>query len=125
MLVTPTALPYRATVQSVIETAAYLRAAKLAGMTDEECRAVVDLVASRPDAGDVMPGCGGARKLRVARRGGGKSGGYRVVSFFAGRDVPVFLLTVFPKNVRANLSKAEQDMVAAICKRLVVSLKGE
>lgn len=85
-------------MHSVIETPAYLAAAKDAGMGEAEQQAVVDLIAANPEAGDIMPGCGGARKLRVARPGGGKSGGYRVISYFAGEDVPVFLLTVFPKT---------------------------
>lgn len=72
-----------------------------------------------------MPGCGGARKLRVARPGKGKSGGYRVVSYFAGRDVPVFLLTVFPKNMKTNLTQAERNAFAGATKRLVSSLKGK
>jgi hypothetical protein len=56
-----------------------------------------------------MPGTGGARKLRVAGRGKGKSGGYRVVTYFAAPDIPVFLLAVINKGERANLSKAEQN----------------
>jgi hypothetical protein len=51
----------------VIETNAYLKAAGDAGMTEEERSAVVDIIASDPEAGAIMPGCGGARKLRVRR----------------------------------------------------------
>ena len=91
-------------------------------LTDGERQAIVDKRTADPEAGEIMPGCGGARKLRVARPGGGKSGGYRVVTYHAGEAVPVFLLTVFPKNVKANLSKAEQNTFAAACKRLVDSL---
>ena len=67
-------------MQSVIETNAYLAAAKDAGMSAEEQQMVVDLIAANPEVGEIMPGCGGARKLRVARPGGGKSGGYRVIT---------------------------------------------
>jgi len=74
-------------MQSVIETNAYLAAAKDVGMSTEEQQMVVDLIAANPEAGEIMPGCGGARKLRVARPGGGKSGGYRVISYFAGTDM--------------------------------------
>ncbi|WP_244650374.1 type II toxin-antitoxin system RelE/ParE family toxin [Sphingomonas sp. CFBP 13706] len=85
-------------MQSVIETNAYLTAAKDVGMSAEEQQMVVDLIAANPEAGEIMPGCGGARKLRVARPGGGKSGGYRVITYYAGIDVPTFLLTVFGKK---------------------------
>lgn len=111
-------------MHTVIETSAYLAAAKDAGMGEAEQQAVVDLVAINPEAGDIMPGCGGARKLRVARPGGGKSGGYRVISYFAGQDVPVFLLTVFPKNMKSNLTKAEQNAFSKAVKLLNQSLGG-
>ena len=52
---------------------------------------------------------GGARKVRFAGRGKGKSGGYRVVTYFAGEDIPVFLLALFSKGERENLSKAERN----------------
>jgi hypothetical protein len=110
-------------MQSVIETNAYLAAAKDAGMSVDELQAVVNLVAADPQAGEIMPGCGGARKLRVARPGGGKSGGYRIITYYAGTDVPAFLLTVFGKNEKANLTKAERNGLAALTKILTDSLR--
>jgi len=109
-------------VQTVIETNAYIKAAKAAGMSEDEMSAVVDLIAADPESGEIMPGCGGARKLRVAKPGTGKSGGYRVITYFAGKAVPAFLLTVFPKTVKANLTPAERNAFAAATKRLVPSL---
>lgn len=100
-------------MQSVVETHAFLSDAKAAGMGDDERAAFVAFIAENPQAGDVMQGTGGARKVRWARRGSGKSGGYRVVTFYAGQDIPVFLLAVFAKSERANLSKAEQNALRA------------
>jgi hypothetical protein len=60
-------------------------------------------------AGDVMPGTGGARKVRFAGRGSGKSGGYRVITFYAAHDIPVFLLDVYSKDAQANLSQAQRN----------------
>lgn len=91
-------------------------------MSAGEQQAVVDLIAANPEAGEIMPGCGGARKVRVARPGGGKSGGYRVITYFAGDNVPVFLLTVFPKNMKSNLTKAEQNDFSKAVKLLTKSL---
>jgi hypothetical protein len=105
-------------VHTVVETHAYVAAAKACGMTADEMIAVVDLIAASPDAGAIMPGCGGARKLRVARRGAGKSGGYRVISYVAGEATPVFLLTVFGKNEKSNLTVAERNALATLTKRL-------
>jgi hypothetical protein len=119
-----TVIPYIGIVHTVIETPAYLAAAKDAGMSADELQVVVDLIAANPEAGDIMQGCGGARKLRVARPGSGKSGGYRVISYFAGEKVPVFLLTVFPKNMKSNLTKAEQNAFSKAVKLLTRSLGG-
>lgn len=71
-------------MQSVIETEFYLRDAKNAGMSEDEMTAAVDFVAADPEAGDVMQGTGGVRKARLAGRGKGKSGGYRIVWYFGG-----------------------------------------
>ena len=69
-----------------------------------------------------MRGCGGARKLRVRKPGTGKSGGYWVISYYGGDDVPVFLLTVFGKGEKDNLTKAERNALAGLTKRLRDSL---
>ena len=86
--------------------------------------AVVNLIAANPEAGEIMPGCGGARKLRVAKPGKGKSGGYRVITYFAGATRPVFLLTVFGKNEKANLTKGERNALAEMTKTLASTLTG-
>ncbi|MCE7798260.1 type II toxin-antitoxin system RelE/ParE family toxin [Sphingobium sufflavum] len=113
-----TALPYKLDMQSVIETSAYLSAAKDAGMNEDERAAVIDVIASNPEAGEIMPGCGGARKLRVAKPGKGKSGGYRVITYFAGAEIPVFLLTVFGKNEKVSLAQGERNALATLTKTL-------
>jgi hypothetical protein len=50
----------------------------------------------------LIPGTGGARKVRFAGRGKGKSGGYRVITFYSGPEVPVFLITLFAKGRRPS-----------------------
>ena len=101
-------------MQSVIETHSFRRACLAAGISEEERFAIADLVATDPRAGDVMEGTGGARKLRFAARGKGKSGGYRVITFFAAQDVPVFLLDVFAKGDKVNLNKAERNELKGV-----------
>ena len=117
-----TALPYEIAVHGVVETKAYLLAAEDAGLSEEERGDIVSTVAADPRIGDIMPGCGGARKLRVRKRGTGKSGGYRVITYFGGSDTRVFLLTVFGKNEKANLTKSERNALAGLTKTLVESL---
>ncbi|MBB4860112.1 hypothetical protein HNO88_003453 [Novosphingobium chloroacetimidivorans] len=109
-------------MQTVIETESYLRAAKDAGMAEDERAAAVDLIATDPEGGDVMQGTGGVRKARLAGRGKGKSGGYRVVWYFGGGDIPVFLLTVFGKGEKANLTQGERNALRSLTATLRKSL---
>jgi len=98
----------RPALQAVIETPEFLIAARQV-LTDAERAALVDFLAANPTAGDLMPGTGGARKLRWAAKGKGKSGGARAITYFGGRDLPVFLMAIFGKGEKANLSQAERD----------------
>lgn len=77
-------------------------------MTDVEMTAAVDLVSADPEAGELMVGTGGCRKLRLGGKGRGKSGGYRLITYYQVGE-RVFLLTVFSKGDRANLTKAERN----------------
>lgn len=94
--------------QTVVETPSYIaRAGKLFGEGERED--IVAMVAEDPECGDVMSGTGGFRKVRVPRQGMGKSGGARVVYIWRNDKFPAFLITVFPKNKKANLTKAERN----------------
>jgi hypothetical protein len=98
----------------VVETSFYLRAAREAGVTDEEQQRIKVFLSENPEAGDVIPGTGGARKLRFPIRGRGKSGGARIISFYSGTDVPVFLLDIYVKGERIDLTQAERNALKAI-----------
>ncbi len=95
-------------VQTVVETPTYLAIANKL-FNEEERADIVALVAADPGCGDVIRGTGGFRKVRVARKGMGKSGGARVVYIWRDERFPVFLITVFPKNEKENLSMAERN----------------
>jgi len=96
-------------VHTVIRTATFLSDARAAGLSEEDQAQIVDLIADNPRQGDILPGTGGARKVRIAGRGKGKSGGYRVVTYYSANDVPVLLLALINKGERANLSHAERN----------------
>ena len=98
-------------MQTVVETPEYLSAAKKAGMSDSERLATVDYIAANPTAGDVIEGSGGARKVRIAREGKGKSGGYRVITYYTSPNAPVFLLTVISKGKQANLTANQKAQI--------------
>jgi hypothetical protein len=105
-------------MHTVVETPAFLASARDEGISDEERAAMVSYIGVNPSAGEIMPGTGGARKLRFAGRGKGKSGGYRIVTFYADADMPVFLLDVYSKDSQANLSKAERNELRTILSEL-------
>jgi hypothetical protein len=103
---------------TVAELPEYQRkAGKLLSEVDR--RAVVDYLAAHPQAGDLIEGTGGVRKLRWGRDGRGKSGGVRVIYYVHSDVMPLYLLTLFAKNERANLSKAECNELAGLVDLLV------
>jgi hypothetical protein len=77
-------------------------------------------LATNPGAGDLIPDTGGARKLRWAVGGRGKSGGVRVIDFFHSERMPLVLFTVYQKGRKDDLSQAERntlrEMIKAIAK---------
>jgi hypothetical protein len=74
-------------------------------MSDAERAELVNYLAANPDAGISLGG--GLRKLRFARQGAGKSGGYRSIHFHRPAVGPVILLALFAKNEKANLTATE------------------
>lgn len=101
-----------------LEMPEILRHAK-AVMTEAER----NTLAADPEAG--IPLGGGLRKLRVAREGGGKSGGFRSIHFYApGRGLPVFLLSVFAKADKANITPAEQALMQIAGERIARTYGG-
>ena len=64
----------------------------------------------------VVRGTGGFRKVRVARKGMGKSGGARVVYIWRNERFPVFLITVFPKNEKENLVNGGTERAEETCR---------
>jgi hypothetical protein len=109
-------------LHTVVETPEFLARAR--GLLSEHERSeLVDFLARNPTAGDLMQGTGGARKLRWGARGKGKRGGARVITFYDGPQVPAFLLTVFGKGERANLSKAERNELHAVLAHLAAEYR--
>ncbi|MDR4308587.1 type II toxin-antitoxin system RelE/ParE family toxin [Chelatococcus sambhunathii] len=99
-------------MHAVLTTPVFEADAKAAGLGEDEIMEMVVYLSENPQAGDVIPGTGGARKLRFAGRGKGKSGGYRTIHFFAGDDVPIFLLALVDKGGRADLSQRERNLLS-------------
>jgi hypothetical protein len=112
-------------VQAVVETNEYLRRARQCGISDDERDEIISFIAENPTAGDEISGTDGARKVRFARPGRGKSGGYRIITFFSGPNIPVFLITVFAKNEKANISQAERNTLRKALGIMVETYRNE
>lgn len=102
------------TYQTVVELPGYIRAATDAGMDEDDRERLIDLLAADPDAGISLGG--GLYKIRLARKGGGKSGGYRIIYFYRDEDLPVFLLTAYAKNQQDNISPKARELFLAVIK---------
>ncbi|MPY72776.1 MAG: addiction module toxin RelE [Alphaproteobacteria bacterium] len=105
-------------MHTVVETAEFQRQVR-GVLSAAEYKALIEHLAANPTAGEVIQGTGGARKLRWAAGGKGKSGGARVITFYSGPPVPVFLLTVFGKGVKINLTAAERNDLRKVLGELV------
>ena len=90
-------------------------------LNESERKSIIDYLAAHPRAGDIMENTGGIRKLRWGRGNRGKSGGVRVIYYYHDERIPLYLLTVFGKNERANLTKAERNELAKLLGILVKS----
>ena len=72
-------------------------------LTDDEYADFQQYLASNPDAGDVVRGSGGVRKVRWTRQGSGKSGGVRVLYFAQTKQGAIWLLLIYAKSARDNV----------------------
>ena len=105
-------------MQTVAEMPEFIRNAKRL-LGDEDIQSLISYLADHPLSGVVMAGTGGVHKLRWAREGMGKSGGVRVIYYFHSKRLPLYLLTIFGKNEKANLSKAEANALYRLVRLLV------
>lgn len=106
-------------MQTVIETPSFQKSAAQAGMVEKEIVQLIDYLAANPDSGDEIKGTGGCRKVRVAGRGKGKSGGYRVVTFFSGPEIPLFLFYAYSKADRDDLDGKQPNALRTVTKEIV------
>ncbi len=72
-----------------------------------------------PTCGDLIPGNGGLRKVRIGRGGSGKRGGARVVYFFHHAHMPIYLLALYAKNEKGDLSARDKREFAEFTKEVV------
>jgi hypothetical protein len=86
-------------------------------LTDDEYREMQGRLATAPEAGDMIPGTGGFRKLRWAdpKRGKGQRGGLRVIYYYFPGERQIWFITLYGKNEASDLTpKQKQALKSAI-----------
>ena len=87
-------------------------------LTEDEKTDLISYLSENPNTGDLIQGTGGVRKLRWARSGMGKSGGTRIIYYYHNEMMPLYLLTLFGKNEKSNLSMGEKQILSKAVKEL-------
>lgn len=72
-------------------------------LPDDEYRKLQAALVANPEAGAIIPGSGGVRKLRWSRSGMGKRGGLRIIYYLRSQRGVIWMLTLYPKNVSENI----------------------
>jgi len=104
-------------MQTIVELPEYLREAEKFLGADEKS-GIVEALARKPKSGVLITGTGGIRKLRWVRPGSGKSSGVRVIYNYQNQVMPLFLLNIFAKGEKSDLSKAERNELAQLAQIL-------
>lgn len=93
-------------------------------LSEEERAEIIDHIAKNPEAGDIIQGTGGLRKLRWGGMNKGKSGGYRIIHYYYNDSIPVFLVTAFAKKDMENISKEARNEYKKLLPLIVKAYKG-
>lgn len=100
-----------------IETPTFTR--MLIGLlSDDEYRELQNELIENPERGDLIKGGGGIRKLRFAVAGRGKSGGVRVIYYWVKDNHEIYMLVVYPKSRKDNLTDKETAILRDFVKEL-------
>ncbi len=90
-------------------------------LSDEQLRGVQDFLCLQPDAGALIEGTGGLRKVRWSFPGSGKRGGLRILYLDLAAYEKTYLISVFKKNRQITLSAEEKTLI----KQVVNAIKDE
>jgi mRNA-degrading endonuclease RelE of RelBE toxin-antitoxin system len=105
---------------TVVETRPFMRDAEKC-LSDDERETFIEYIARNPTAGVVISGTGGVRKVRWGGVGLGKRGGVRIIYYYHSERMPLFLLTVYAKFHKTDLSPAEKASMRRIVAEIVAS----
>jgi len=109
------------TLQTVVETPEFIKQSSY--FFDEDSKeAFIKFIAQNPLEGDLIPGTGGARKIRwQSEAGGGKRSGARIIYYYHNENIPIFLFTAYKKNQKENITATEKKLLKKIINLIVDS----
>jgi hypothetical protein len=107
---------------TVVELASFIRDAA-GNLSEREIDELKSHLAANPNAGAIIPGTGGVRKLRWAASGRGKRGGGRVIYYFHNQAMPLYLFNFFTKAEKSDLTGREKKELSKIVEAIVASSK--
>lgn len=102
----------------VVRTTIFAKALRKLGASAADLDTLEQEVAANPQRGDVIPGLGGARKIRFSIKGKGKRGGGRAIYIAVVSDDTVYLLTAYSKAKKADLTQADKTAIKALIAEL-------
>jgi mRNA-degrading endonuclease RelE of RelBE toxin-antitoxin system len=103
---------------TIVETSSFTKEAKKL-ISEEEIDEVKNYLASNPEVGDLIPGLRGIRKMRWQANQKGKRGGARIIYFFYNFNIPLFLLDIYPKSKKDDLTPSEKKDLNNLIEELV------
>jgi hypothetical protein len=103
---------------NIIRTQRYIKDLKRMGVSEFEWAALEEAIAANPEAGDVIPGLEGLRKIRFAMRNRGKRGGGRAIYYLMMSDETVLMITAYAKSEREDLSPDQKKAIVALLREI-------
>jgi hypothetical protein len=107
----------------VIRPPNFDRRARRAGLDEQDLADLIKALVEQPDLGAVIPGTGGARKVRLRLPGRGKRGGARVIYAVVFRATALALLDVYAKSEQENLTAAERKAIVALIRDIEAGIE--
>jgi len=105
-------------MQTIVELPEFQR--RSSGLiSDSAKQGIINYLATHPQTGAILQGTGGIRKFRWSSGNKGKSGGVRVIYYYHNDQMPIFLLSIFSKSEKSNLTKSERNDLAKFTTHLV------
>lgn len=109
---------------TIVETSHFQRESKKT-LKEDSLDDLKNYLAANPESGDVIPGLRGIRKIRWGANQKGKSGGARIIYFFYNVNIPLFLLDIYAKSEKSDMTAQEKKILNKMVDELIESYGGQ